>query len=339
MPKKQDPADLITLRRFQDRKPIRGSLVWWLRFLGVAAFFIILSRLPGPHSMQPLQMDLRWIGFAMSLTIAGLLLEAFVWHWLLSVQRINHPYPKSLQAYLASQYLGLVTPGHVGEFLAAGYVSMNTGITFGYGLSSVVMKKLLAWITIVLFGIWGLPLLAEVPFFQGVGKVIWMLVGVVCILAAGIGLWVFSIRRLTRKWERLSPWQVDMTEFKAGLRALRSKRLVIPLILSAVAFSLLFIQLNAILRALGILMPFIIVAKIMAISRVAARLVPISIVGFGSKDAALIALLTQQGIELPVAVATALLLLMTSYLVTLLLSGICWWVKPLVVRKESFARR
>jgi len=338
MPKRQDPADLITLRRFQDRKPVRGSLIWWLRFFGVVAFFIILSRLPGPHSMRPIQMDLRWIGVAMTLTIAGLLLESFVWHWLLRAQRIRHPYPKSLQAYLASQYLGLVTPGHVGEFLAAGYVSMNTGITFGYGLSSVVMKKLLSWVTIMAFGIWGLPLLAEVPFLQGVGKVIWMLVGVICILSAGIGLWVFSIRRLTRKWERLSPWQVDMTEFKAGLSALRSRRLAIPLVLSAVAFGLLFVQLGAILKALGIVLPFIVIAKIMAISRIAARLVPVSIVGFGSKDAALIALLAQQGVELSVAVATALLMLMTSYLVTLLLSGICWWVKPLVVRRAAFVR-
>jgi hypothetical protein len=48
-------------------------------------------------------------------------------------------------------------------------------------------------------------------------------------------------------------------------------------------------------------------------------------------------MLVQQDITLPVAITAALLLLMSSYLVTLLLSGLCWWVKPLVVRREATA--
>ena len=126
---------------FQYRKPVRGSLVWWLRCLGVIAFIVILFvQLPRSQEVHLARIDLRWLGVCMLLTILQLLLEAFVWQLLLSAQRIRHSYPKTLIAYLASQYLGLVTPGHVGEFLAAGYISMNTGITFGYALSSVVMK-------------------------------------------------------------------------------------------------------------------------------------------------------------------------------------------------------
>lgn len=315
------------------RRPIGGSLIWWLRFLGVAAFIAILLRLPGPKEVQPFHIDLRWIGICMLLTILALLLEAFIWHWLISMQRIRHPYPKTLLAYLASQYLGLVTPGHVGEFLAAGYISMQTGITFGYALSSVVMKKVLAWLTLLGFGIWGLPLLAQVPFLHGVGQVVWMGVGVFLVLAAGIGLWMVSLRRLTRKWERLSPWQIDMTEFWSGMRHLRSAQLLVPLALAALAFSLLFLQFDAVLRSLGIVMPFLLIAKIMALSRIAARLIPISVVGFGSKDAAVIVMLVQQGLTFPVGVTAALLLLMCSYLVTLLLSGLSWWIKPLVVHR------
>lgn len=292
-------------------------------------------RLPGPREVQPFHIDLRWIGFCMLLTILKLLLEAFVWQWLISTQRIKQPYPKTIVAYLASQYLGLVTPGHVGEFLAAGYVSMNTGITFGYALSSVVMKKVMGWLTIIGFGIWGLPLLAQVPFLQGVGKLVWMGIGILLVLAAGIGLWMVSLRRLARKWEKLSPWQIEMTEFWSGMRHLRSVQLIVPLGLAALAFSLLFLQLDAVLRSLGIVLPFLLIAKIMALSRIAARLIPISIVGFGSKDAAVIVMLVQQGLDFSVGITAALLFLMCSYLVTLLLSGLCWWIKPLVVRRVA----
>ena len=48
---------------FHYRKPVRGSLVWWLRFLGIVAFLVILSRLPSAqHEMQLARLDLRWLG-------------------------------------------------------------------------------------------------------------------------------------------------------------------------------------------------------------------------------------------------------------------------------------
>ena len=315
----------------QYRKPVRGSLVWWLRFFGIVAFCIILFNLPKSKEVQLSHMDLRWLGLCMLLTILQLLLEAFVWQWLLSTQRIRHPYPKTLQAYLASRYLGLVTPGHVGEFLAAGYISMDTGITFGYALSSVVMKKVLAWVTLVSFGVWGVHLLAQVTILRGVQWVIIASAVVLVVFSAGIALWVVSLRRLTHKWEKLSPWQIDMTEFWSGMRHLTSLTLCGPLIVNVVAFSLLFLQLDAVLRALGFALPILLIGQIVAFSRIVARVVPISVVGFGSKDAAVIGMLAQHGITSSVGLTATLLWLVCSYLVTLLLSGLCWWVKPLVV--------
>ena len=338
MPTREPPSSPYTIATpsFQYRKPVRGSLVFWLRFLGIVAFLIVLLRLPRSQEVQLGHIDLRWLGSCMLLTILQLLLEAFVWQWLLSIQRIRHPYPKTLTAYLASQYLGLVTPGHVGEYLAAGYISMNTGITFGYALSSVVMKKALTWVAIVSFGVWGLQLLAQMPLREGVQRGAFVMSGVVLVvLSAGIALWVVSLRRLARKWEKLSPWQIDMTELWFGIRQLVSPRLVVPLVLSATAFSLLFLQLDAVLRSLGITLSFVLVAQIAAFSRIVARAIPISVVGFGSKDAAVIGMLAQQGIDPAVGLTVTLLFLLCSYLVTLILSGLCWWIKPLVVRRVA----
>ena len=320
---------------FHYRKPVRGSLVWWLRFLGIVAFLIVLLRLPRSHDVQLARIDLRWLGFCMLLTILQLLLEAFVWQALLSTQRIRYPYPKTLLTYLSSQYLGLVTPGHVGEFLAAGYISVDTGITFGYALSSIVMKKALAWATTVGFGVWGLQLLSQLSLVKGVQRLVVASVIVLLVLSAGIGLWVVSLRRMARKWEKLSPWQIDMTELWSGMRHLVSARLLLPLGVSVLTFSILFFQLDAVLHSLGIALPFTRVAQIVAFSRIAAKVFPISAVGFGSKDAAVIWMLTQQGFDPTVGLAATLLLLICSYLVTLLLSGLCWWIKPLVVRRVA----
>jgi len=218
--------------------------------------------------------------------------------------------------------------------LAAGYISVDTGITFGYALSSVVMKKTLFWAITIGFGVWGLPLLADIPFLHGVQQIAWMSVLVLAALSGGITLWVLSLRRLARKWQKLSPWKIDMTEFWSGVRQLCSFQLVVPLSLALLTFSLLFVQLDGVLHAMGVALPFLLVSRIMALSRIAARLIPMSVVGFGSKDAAMILLLSQHGVEIPVGLTAALLFLVCSYLVTLLLSGVCWWIKPLVIRRQ-----
>ena len=320
---------------FQDRKPVRGSPIFWLRFLGIISFVIILLRLPTVGEVHLVHMDLRWLGFCMVLTLAQLLLEACVWQLLLWKQHIRHPYPKTLVAYLSGQYLGLVTPGHVGEFLAAGYISSETGITMGYALSSVVMKKVLNWVTIMAYGIWSFPLLADLPIGKGIQWILVTSAVVLMVLSLGILLWVVSLRRLARKWQKLSPWQVDITEFWSGIRHLTTPSLLRPLIVSATAFSILFLQLWSVLHALGVSLPFLLIAKIVAFSRIVARAGPLSVVGFGSKDAVIIGVLAQHGLDPAVGLTVTLLLLVSSYLITLLLSGLCWWIKPLMVRRVT----
>lgn len=271
----------------------------------------------------------------MLLTMVQLLLDAFVWHSLLVIQRLRHPFPKTIVSYLASQYLGSVTPGHVGEFLAAGYVSSETGITVGYALSSVVMKKILHWAVMIGFGIWALPLLVEVTVKQGAQKMGLLSLAALVLLSAGISVWVISLRKLAKKWQRLSPWRINLEEFWSGMRQLFSPALVIPVLVAAVSFGMLFLQLSAALRALGIVLPLSVVGRIVALSRFGARLAPFSIFGWGSKDAAVVALLSQHAVSPALGLTVTLLLLVSSYLLTLLLSGLCWWIKPLILQRSS----
>jgi uncharacterized protein (TIRG00374 family) len=335
-----DPVYSPPLPTYQYRKPVKGSVIWWLRFLGVAAFLAVLAfTLPASKEVQLARVDLRWLGLCMLLTILQLLLDATQWHQLLRMQGVRHAYPKTIIAYLASLYLGMVTPWHVGSFLAAGYISMETGITFGYALSSVVMKKLLTWIITIGFGIWGLPLLAEVTYLHGVKRMAWVSAVIFVVMCAGIGLWIFSLRRLTKKWQRLSPWQIDMTEFWAGMKAYTTSWLALPLVTGLVSFLLLFVQFHAVLKSMAIALPFALVARITSFSRIAARFMPVSVAGFGAKDAAIIVLLSQQRIEWPVALTAVLLWLLCSYVVTLLLAGLCWWIKPLVIQRAAPATR
>jgi hypothetical protein len=129
-----------------------------------------------------------------------------------------------------------------------------------------------------------------------------------------------------------------MPEFWSGVRQLASPSMIVPASVLVITFSLVFVQLAAVLRALGVSLPLILVAQIVALSRIVARVIPISVIGFGSKDAAIIGMLAQYGIDPALGLAATLLLLVCSYLVTLLLSGLCWWIKPLVIRRAGPSR-
>jgi len=323
------------MNSFEYDKPFRGRLTWWLRCVGLVGFVLLLLNLPQAQGASVWRIDFRWLGLCMGLVGLQLLLEAFVWRWLLGAQRIAYPYRKAVVASLASEYLGLVTPGHVGELLAAGYISTDTGITFGYALSSVIMKKALNWVAVVGFGIWGLPLLAELPFFHGVGGVAVGSLGALALLSGGVAIWVVSLRRLTRTWEQRSSLRVDLTEFWSGMRHLVSWNLVVPLIVTLLSFSLLFVQFDLVLRAIGVALPIGLLGQIIALSRFAARLIPVSVAGFGSKDVLLIVVLMRHDIVFSMAATAALLFYICSYLLTLLLSGLCWRIKPLTVRRAK----
>ena len=108
---------------------------------------------------------------------------------------------------------------------------------------------------------------------------------------------------------------------------------IMEMLVAALSFSLLFFQLDAVLHAMGLSLPLLVVAKIVALSRLAGRIVPLSIVGWGSKDAAVIGLLAQQGIAPAVGFTATILILLCSFLLTSVLSLICWWINPLVVRR------
>ena len=320
---------------FEYHKPFRGRLTWWLRCLGLVAFVLLLLNLPQAQENSVWRIEFRWLGACMALVGLQLLLEAFVWRWLLAAQRIAYPYRKAVVASLASEYLGLVTPGHVGELLAAGYISTDTGITFGYALSSVIMKKALNWVAIVGFGIWGLPLLSELSWLHGVGGVALGSLGALLLLSGGVAIWVVSLRRLTRRWEQRASGRVDLTEFWSGMRHLVSWKLLVPLAVTLLGFSLLFIQFDLVLRALGVTLPIGLLGQMIALSRFAARLIPMSVAGFGSKDVLLIMVLMRHGLVFSTAATSTLLFYLCSYLLTLLLSGLCWRIKPLTVRRAQ----
>ncbi len=105
--------------------------------------------------------------------------------------------------------------------------------------------------------------------------------------------------------------------------------------MAALAFSLFFIEMDAVLRGMGLNPAGLPVGQIMSLSQFAARLVPVSVAGFGLKDAAVIALLTQHGLALSTAITAAVLFLVCSYLPMLLLNGVCWWIKPLIVYRPK----
>lgn len=79
---------------------------------------------------------------ALGLFSANMLLKAFRWQRMLSVQNLHLPTPVAIAAFLSSQFYGQVTLGRVGELYRAEAL-IERGVPLGLALSSSVYDRVL----------------------------------------------------------------------------------------------------------------------------------------------------------------------------------------------------
>ena len=134
-------------------------------------------------------------------------------------------------------------------------------------------------------------------------------------------------RRLGAVGQRLfseSSWLVQM---RSGLKQLSLTALTAATLLTAIAYFVLFLQSYLIAVALGVPLSFWQVAYAMAIGSVV-TLLPISVSGLGTREAAVVAFLGTHGVPANLALGFSLLVFATFYVASGVLGAIAWWMKP-----------
>jgi uncharacterized protein (TIRG00374 family) len=299
---------------------VRGRLSFLLRLVVAVGITLYLLRHADPSAVGAAltRVSWTWLAGAVVLVIADRALMAYRWMALLGPEN-RPPFLRLLRIFFESSFIGSFLPGSVGGDAARAWSLSRDGVSGSRSVASVLMDRLLGVIAILASAVAGLAL---VPSALENYAVLWSVaVGSLgCLAALAI---VFS--RDVDRWARqLLPQKAPghpLESLRRLLGALQDYRARSSVLLSVLAASglvqvLRVAQAWMLGRGLGLTVPFeIYLAYIPIILLV--MLLPITVSGLGTGNAAFVWLFAQAGVPAADAFALSILFMALGFAGTL----------------------
>lgn len=306
---------------------MRGLLT---HLVGVVIFIFILTRINISDAARIiLNANLFFFLLSVALLIPMLLLEGLRWHYILRRLGIMYGFRSSFTMFASSLFIGSVTPARIGEFVRVTFIREHG---FGKSFFSVFIDRVADVLFLTGAGYIGM-------FFFAVAleqQIFWLSIAILVLVAF---VAVMLVRRdfvrtvLRLVFHRIVPerMKTDLkTAFYEFYRSFLSMLDPWPVF---VVFSLTFLSwmvyyamVYFLALSLGLKISFIHLATIVSIASLLSVL-PLSISGIGTRDAALVFFFSLIGIRSEFAIALSALILVNM----VLSSVICfpfWLRKP-----------
>lgn len=252
--------------------------------------------------------------------LLNIFIEFYRWKKIVEFQKIYYSFKGAFFMYGASRLLGIITPGKIGDFSRMAYLKKD-GYSVGKSFLGNFLEKILDFVFFFLFvvgGIFYLPFIPQLTFkYAAILK--WGILG----LAGFIAL----ILLLYKKSEKISNFFSDLWR---DLRQFKIRSLLFVFLVTAIDWFVYFLVIYFIAASVGLAgeIGFFYLAFSAAFV-VLASLLPISVLGLGTREAVLLFLLLPFGIPKETIILFSLLI-MANYLVPLLIFLFCWFKKPLI---------
>ncbi|MDA2932719.1 flippase-like domain-containing protein [Acidobacteria bacterium AH-259-D05] len=306
----------------------------WLRLLGPALLVVLLWQVGIRQLANAISQVIPFLlAVVILLIIPHVFLKVFRWRRLLESQDIWYGLWPTTLCYFGSIFIGLLTPGRVGDFVRAVYVSRDCGVSSARALSTVLADRLFDLYALLLVGGAAFLTLTTGAYVGSAGGLLGSLALLTLFLMVLLDHRVFA--QLQAFGLRLGAWgqklfapQGWLVELRNGLLELTLRSLVWAAGLTALAYVVFFSQCILLAMALGISVGYAQVCYAVALGSLV-TFVPVSISGLGTREAVIIAYLGTAGVPAETALAFSFLVFVAFYLAYGLMGAIAWWVKPL----------
>lgn len=298
---------------------------------GLVLLVFLIARLDLNQIREVIRTADLWL---ISLSMLGIVPLIYVktirWQGLLRVQAIRLALWPALLAYFGSLFIGFLTPGRLGEFVKAVHVSHDCNVPLAQAFSSVLADRLFDLYLLLLVGSAALLSLA----LSGQEIIVLVALAFTMLLPLGLLLYEKTFVRMQRIGLRLGPWGHKLfgaggllPEVRAGLLQLTWGRFLMAAVLTILAYGIFFGQCYLLACALNLSVGIGPVTFAVALGSLV-TLVPISISGLGTREAAMIAYLDSAGVQAEPALSFSLLVFVTFYIAGGLIGAVAWWIKP-----------
>ena len=299
------------------------------RLVGVTIFILILWNLDLRYILEQFKrMRLEYFLVAVAILVTFHAIKALRWRYILRLQGISYSFIHSYLVYLSGLFVGILTPGRVGDFikifyLKAGGVSTikatfcslvdriaDLSFLLFCGLLSLLWINQLLPIRMQLFWMIVLALLLSVLFTKSVGTA----------RIKGLALKVVPE-------SYVSLFEKGMTELKIELLNYSSWKVGILIAFTVIGWLLYFTVIFILTKGIGLSIPYFEVISFFIFSALV-TFVPITVAGIGTRDLTLLLLFSRLGYAKEDAISFSFLILI-SYFLTALFGLIAWLLKPI----------
>jgi uncharacterized protein (TIRG00374 family) len=314
---------------------VRKYLIAWApRLVGVLLLVILLTRLDIDQAYQTVcKADPYLIAISIVALIPLIFVKTIRWRGILRSQGVRFRFWPAFLAYFGSLFIGSLTPGRLGEFVKVVHVHRDCGVSPARAFSSVLGDRLFDFYALLTVGASALLVFT----FKGVE--ILKLAVAALVLTLPLVLFVnnttfdrfrqlgLKMGGLGRKLFAQGSWLLEMRQ---GLRQLTWVWGILAILLTGLAYVLFFGQCYLLAVALELPVDYVHVSHAVALGSLAA-LLPISVAGLGTREAAIVAYLSKVGASEGSALAFSMLIFVTFYIAGGVIGAVAWLAKPVPV--------
>ncbi|UQA60250.1 lysylphosphatidylglycerol synthase transmembrane domain-containing protein [Polyangium aurulentum] len=257
-----------------------------LRLVGPALLIVVLFRLRKEQDAinALLSADVWPLLVALVLNVANNWLKVLRWDVLLSARGHRYGRMRAWTSFLSSVYVGMLTPGRVGDVLRAQYLRHDLGMPYSEGIAVIVVDRLCDLYVLVGFVAVGVARFSSVVAGE-LAIVTW---GGVLLTALGpLVLFVPGVAQRTMRavYQKLPGDKSGegFDRFLAALRGQKIRHLVHAVILTTIAFGINYVQGYLLARAMHLDLAFFDVVCLLAIASLLG-LLPVSVSGVGVRE-------------------------------------------------------
>jgi hypothetical protein len=248
------------------------------------------------------------------------------WRDLLAARGYHYPLGRSYAAVLSSLYLGMLTPGRVGDVLRIQYVRHEIDVPYAEGLATTLMDRfcdLYVLAAVVALGTvhFASALNSDLMYVSWAAVAIAALAPSLFLLRAPAELVGQALRGLTERWH------TSLAALFEALRAMIGRAVLVAIPLTVASFAINYAQGWVVARALGIELSYLDVASLLATTSLLG-LMPISVSGVGVRELFLALVFPALGFPAAQGVAFGLLVFLCNYLAIVFAGFVAWQVAP-----------
>jgi uncharacterized protein (TIRG00374 family) len=279
------------------------------------------------------------LALAILLNLVNIHLKVIRWDVLLRTRGIVYPKRRAWASFLTSLYVGLLTPGRVGDVLRAHYLRHDLDVPYAEGLASVVMDRLCdLWVLAAFVSVgvvrYGAVVAGKLAIVTWAGVAL-TVVGPLFLLVPGLaerlmrGLYTKLSRARATVEGAQDPAREggDLARFLEALRANVGRPLLRTIPLTVATFAVNYAQGWLIAHALGIPLSLLDATCLLAIASLLG-LLPVSVSGVGVRELFFSLISPFLGFTAAAGVSFGLLVFFVIYLVIAGIGFVSWQIAP-----------